>query len=196
MGIYILRPISCAIGAPAYNTLSKNTTTKSIAKLGNKVRQPSRPAALGRAGTLLERVCALRNQRESGRGCPRRTLHILDESAEAIAFGITDANRSVEDLLRDLHHAVEQRAATRQDDATRQLSVPTRISNLVRHVHQNFFRAWLQNVAENLPRQLPRRATSDRGNFDHLAALVVIERSTRCATDGAFYFLRFRNRRT
>src|SRR5713226_536725 len=112
MDIYILRPISCAIGAPAYNTLSKNTTTKSIAKLGNKVRQPSRPAALGRAGTLLERVCALRNQRESGRGCPRRTLHILDESAEAIAFGITDANRSVENLLRNLNHALEQPPST------------------------------------------------------------------------------------
>src|SRR5712692_7124324 len=156
MGIYILRPTYCAAGRPAYNTLSKNTT-KTIAKLGNKMRQTCRPAALRCAGALLERVGALRNQGEPSGGGPRRTLHILDESAEPITFGITDANRRVEHLLSDLNHAVEQRAATRQHDPTRQLSVPTRVSDLVRHVHQHFFRAWLQNVAENLPRQLPRR---------------------------------------
>src|SRR5712692_6926830 len=98
MDIYILRPISCAIGAPAYNTLSENTTTKAIAKLGNKMRQPSRPAAFRGAGALLKHMCALRNQSESGGGGPRRTLHILDESAESIALGITDAHRSVENL--------------------------------------------------------------------------------------------------
>src|SRR5947208_1528136 len=38
-GLYILRTTYCAIGAPAYNTWSKNTTTKTIAKLGNEMHQ-------------------------------------------------------------------------------------------------------------------------------------------------------------
>src|SRR5216684_4907155 len=128
MGIYILRTTYCAAGRPAYNTLSKNTT-KTIAKFGNKMRQASRPAALRRTRTLVDGVRALRNQRQPGGSGPRRTLHILDESAEPIALGIADAHRRVEHLLGDLDHAVEQRTATRKHDATRQLAVPTGISN-------------------------------------------------------------------
>src|SRR3989441_3398206 len=110
-GLYILRTIYCAIGAPAYNTWSKNTTTKTIAKLGNEMRQASRATALCRARALFQRVRSMRNQRESGRGCPRRALNVFNETSKTIALRITNADRSVENLLRSFDHAVEQRAA-------------------------------------------------------------------------------------
>src|SRR2546425_2955142 len=113
-------------------------------------------------------MSALRHERESRSRCPRRTLHIFDQSAEAIAFRITDAHGSIEHLLGSLNHAVEQRAASCEHDAARQLTIPTCIANFIRDVHQNFFGAWLQDVAKNLTREFPRRATSDRWNLDHL----------------------------
>src|SRR5258708_40339343 len=95
------------------------------------MRQTPRPAALSRARALLKRVSALRNQRESGGGGPCRALHVLDKSAEAIAFGIADTNRRVKHLFCDLNHAVEQRAASRDHDAADQLPVPPEISAFV-----------------------------------------------------------------
>src|SRR5712691_10245752 len=61
-------------------------------------------------------------------------------------------------------------------------------------MHQNFFRPRLQNVAENLTRELPRCTTSDRWNFDHFAALIVAQRRARRATDGSLDSLSLRNR--
>ena len=60
----------------------------------------------------------------SGRG-PFRTLNIFDQTAESVALWIADAYRRIKNLLGDFDHAIEQRATTRQYDATRQLAVPT-----------------------------------------------------------------------
>ena len=67
----------------------------------------------------------MRNQRESSRGCPRGTLNVFNETAKAIALRITEAHRSIENLLGSLDHPVEQRATASQYDSTRQLSIPT-----------------------------------------------------------------------
>jgi len=90
---------------------------------------------------------------------------------EAIAFGITDAHRRIEYLFSDFNHAIEQGTATCQHDAARQLTIPTGIADFIGHMHQNFFGARLQNVAENLPRKLSRRAAAYRRHLYHLASL-------------------------
>src|SRR5437868_5523877 len=106
-------------------------------------------------------MSALRHERKSGSRRPRRALHIFDQSAEAIAFGIADAHRRIEHLLGDLHHAVEQRATSSQDYAAGQLTIPTRVANFIIHMHENFLSARLQNVTKDLTRELSRRATAD-----------------------------------
>src|ERR1041385_3398269 len=123
-GTYILRTIYCTDGRPAYNTWSENTTAKSAAKLGNEVRQSSGAAALC-ACSLLECMSTLRHQRQSRGGRPRWTLHVFDQSSKAIAFGITDPHRRIEDLFCYFNHAIEQTTAAGQHNATRQLPIPT-----------------------------------------------------------------------
>src|SRR5437763_15652511 len=172
-GVYILRTIYCAVGRPAYNTLSKNTT-KTIAKLGHKMRQASRPAALRTTRALFEQVRALRHQRQPGSRSPGGTLNVFDETAKSITFGITNAHGSVKNLLGDLDHAIEQRASAGEHDAARQLPVPTRVLNFIGYMHQHFFGARLQDVAKNLSRELARRPAAYRRDFDHFAALIVV----------------------
>src|SRR6185295_1890874 len=117
-GLYILRTIYCATGAPAYNTWSENTTTKTAAKLRHEVRQTSCIATFSGARTLLESVRALRYQCESrGRG-PHRTLHVFNQPAKAITFGITDAHRRIENLFGNLYHPVQQCTAAGEHHAT------------------------------------------------------------------------------
>jgi len=55
-------------------------------------------------------------------------------------------------LFSDLNHPVEQRAATSQHYTTRELPIPTRVSNFIVDVHQNFFGARLQDVTKDLSR--------------------------------------------
>src|SRR6266849_7400114 len=132
----MLRTIYCATGAPAYNTWSKNTTTKTTAKLGNKMRQTSGTSALRRARALFQRVCSLRYQCESrGRG-PARALYVFNQSAEPIALWKADTHGSIKNLFGDFDHSIQQRAAAGQDDPARQLAIPSGVTDFVRHVHQ------------------------------------------------------------
>src|SRR5882724_1348212 len=94
------------------------------------------------------------DQRESSSCRPCRTLHVLNQSTKAIPLGMAQANRSVENLFRDFCYAAKQCAATSQHDTTRKLSLPTSVFDLVGNVHQNFFRARLQNIAQDLPGKL------------------------------------------
>src|ERR1051325_6061983 len=103
----------------------------------------------------------MREQRQTRCRSPRRTLNVFDQTTEAISFGITDSHRCIKNLFRDLSHAVQQCATTSQHDSTRELSFPTRVLDLIRNVHQHFFSARLQNVAENLARELARRTAAD-----------------------------------
>src|SRR5262249_40061991 len=171
-GIYMLRTRYCAAGAPAYNTLSENTT-ETISKLRHKMREPSTSDALGRTGALFNCVRALRHQRQSGCCCPRRTLNVFDQTAKTIAFGIANANGRIKNLFSDLNQTSEECTAARQDHAARQLSIPTGILNFIGNVHQHLFSSWLQNVAKNLSRQLAWRAAADRWHFHNFAALCI-----------------------
>jgi hypothetical protein len=78
-------------------------------------------------------------------------LYILYQSTKPISLGISKANWSIENLFRDLSHSAEKRSATGEYNPTRQLSFPTRVFDLVCDVHQDFFRAGLQNIAKDLP---------------------------------------------
>jgi len=57
-GIYMLRTRYCAAGAPAYNTLSENTT-ETISKFRHKMREPSTTAAFRATSSLFDCVRAL-----------------------------------------------------------------------------------------------------------------------------------------
>jgi len=63
------------------------------------MRQSSARAAFHRDRTLLDRVRALRDERETCRRGPSRTLNVFNESSEAITLWITDAHRRIKDLL-------------------------------------------------------------------------------------------------
>src|SRR5262245_6792493 len=110
-------------------------------------------------------------QRQTRCCCPRRTLNIFNQPTEAIAFGIADTYRRIKHLLRDLSHsvqpcaassqtesdrgaAVQPSAAASQHDSARELSLPTRVFDLISDVHQHLFSTGLENVAENLAREL------------------------------------------
>src|SRR5437016_5714071 len=149
-GVYILRTIYCAVGRPAYNTLSKNTT-KTISKFRNKMRQTPRASAPRATRPLFERARALRYEGQPGSSGPRGTLNVFDETAESIALGITDSHWSVKNLLGNLDHAIEQRAAAREHDPAGELPVPSRVFDFIGDVHQHFFGARLQDVAQDLP---------------------------------------------
>jgi len=96
------------------------------------------------------------------RGCrPCRALNVFDQPAETIAFGKTDSHRRIKNLFGDLGHAMKQCSAAGQHHATRELSLPTSVFDLIGDVHQNFFRTRLKDVAKNLSRQLSRRASTD-----------------------------------
>src|SRR5687768_4210215 len=124
-----------------------------------------RPSTTHRAA-LLSRLRATGDQGQTSGGGPCRTLHIFDQTTEAISFGITNANRSVENLFRDFSHAAKQGATTSQHYTAGKLSFPTSVFDLVCDVHQNLFSPWLQNVTKNLPRELTWRASSDGRHID------------------------------
>src|SRR5437660_10005293 len=60
-------------------------------------------------------------------------------------------------------------------------------------MHQNLFGAWLQNVAENLTRELPRRAAANRRHLDHFAPLGIAQRCARSTANRALDAFGLRN---
>src|ERR1051326_9088266 len=111
------------------------------------MRQPAAGSPPAHARAYLGGLCTMCKQSETSSGGPRRTLDVFNQATEAISFGITNSHRRIEHLFSDLSHAVQQRSAASQHDATRELSFPTRVFNLVRDVHQHFFSPRLENVA-------------------------------------------------
>src|SRR6185503_20225773 len=137
---------------------------------------------------------AMREQCETRRGGPRRTLDVFNQTTEAISFGIPNSHRRIKNLFCDLSHAVQQRTTTSQHDTTRELSFPTRVFDLVCNVHQHFFSAWLKDVAKNLARELSWWASTNRRHVDEFATFHLTQRTTARTTNGPFDLLGFRNR--
>src|SRR6185436_20726950 len=125
------------------------------------MRQPARRTTPAHARANLRGLSAVCEQCETRGRCPRRTLNVFNQPAETISFGITDSHRGIKHLFSDLSHAVQQRAATSQHNSARELSLPTRIFDLVSDVHQHFFSARLQNVAKYLARELAWRTSTN-----------------------------------
>src|SRR5215216_6484225 len=98
MGIDILRTISCATGAQAYNNLSENTT-ESIFKTRDEVRQLTCRSAPANPSSYLRCLSAMREQRETRCGSPCRTLNVFNQPSKTISFGITDAHWRIKDLF-------------------------------------------------------------------------------------------------
>ena len=141
IGIDMLRTISCATGAKAYNNLSKNTT-EAIAKSCNKMRELACRGSAGRACAHFRRLRALSQECQSRRCGPCRTLNIFDQTAESIPFWKTNAHRSIKNLLRSLCHAVEQGSATGQfADCTPRRSTRRRPEFPDRSASDDFWRA-------------------------------------------------------
>src|SRR2546421_7076411 len=166
----ILRTISCAAGAAAYNIFSENTT-KTIAKFRDERAETSRGLRARHGSPHFRRFRALRHQAQPRRGGPRRALYVFDDTAEAVALRVAEADGRVEDLLGYFDHAVEERAAARQNHSARKLPLPSGLAYLVGDVRQNFFGARLKYVAQYLARELSRRTTADGRHFDEFAPL-------------------------
>src|SRR5205085_11890502 len=133
----------------------------------------------------FRRFRALPDQAQPRGRRPRGTLYVFDQPAEAVALRVAEADGRVEDLLGDLDHAAEERAAARQDHSARKLPLPPRLAYLVGDVREDFLGARLEDVAENLARELPRRAASHRRDFDQLAALGLGQAQAAGAADVA-----------
>src|SRR5205085_2832870 len=129
-------------GAAAYNIYSENTT-KTIAKFRDERAETAAGLRSRHGSPHFRRFRALRHQAEARSGGPRRALYVFDEAAEAVSLRVAEADRRVEDLFGYLDHAVEKRAAARQNHSARKLTLPTGLANLVGDVRENFFRARL-----------------------------------------------------
>src|ERR1044071_7008133 len=110
MSLDILRTISCATGAQAYNNLSENTT-ESISKSRHKMCQLPCGSTPADTCANLCCLCAIRKQCETRCSCPRRALDVFNQTTEAISFGIPNSHRRIKNLFCDLSHAVQQRTA-------------------------------------------------------------------------------------
>src|ERR1044072_1430378 len=137
----------------------------------------------------------MREQRETRSSSPCRTLNVFNHPTKTISFRITNAHWRIEYLFCDLSHAVQQRAATGQHNAARELSFPTRVFDLVSDVHQHFFSTRLKNVAEDLTRELTWWTSTSRRHIDELASLHLTQRAAARAADCPLDLLGFRNRR-
>src|ERR1044072_731251 len=82
------------------------------------------------AGANLRCLRAMCKQCETRCGCPRRTPDVVNQTTEAISFGVPNSHRRIKTLFRDLSHAVQQRPTASQHDTTRELSFPTRVFDL------------------------------------------------------------------
>src|SRR5215813_5458135 len=125
------------------------------------MRQLACRSAPADTGSYLCCLSAIREQRETRSGSPCRTLNVFNQPAKTISLGITNAHWRIENLLCDLSHAVQQRATAGQYDTARKLSFPTRVFDLVSNVHQHFFSTRLQDVAEDLTRELTWRTSTN-----------------------------------
>src|ERR1044071_10334038 len=66
------------------------------------------------------------------------------------------ANRQIEDLLRDLRHPFENRAAAGEDDARVERLLVTRAADLIPGEMKDLLGARLQNLGEDAPRHQAR----------------------------------------
>ena len=94
-------------GAAAYNIYSENTT-KTILKFRHERAKSAARLRARQRRPHFRRFRPLSHQTQAGRGCPRRCLYVFDEPAEAVALGVAESHRRVEDMLGYLDHAVEE----------------------------------------------------------------------------------------
>ena len=114
------RPTSCsssvivrppvAARSTAARRPQKNSLKKPRSRAGHRGRTRPPPTA-----RRLARAVAMRVQHQPDRGREHRTGHVIGQAADA--GGVAAADRQVEDLLGDLRHAFEHRAAAGEHDA-------------------------------------------------------------------------------
>ena len=98
----------------------------------------------------------------------------------------------VENLLRDLRYAVEDRAAARQHDSRVQAPLVAGPSDLVPHQVEDFLGARLQNLRQDAPCHHARLAPADAR---HLHRFVLVDHARKGAAALALDLLRVRHRR-
>src|SRR5262245_29428123 len=103
-------------------------------------------------------------------------------------------SRKIQDLLRHLHHTVHQRPAADQHNARQDLLVEAGSLNLFRRVREDLFRSRLEDLAQDLPTQHSRLASTNRRDFDHSPALAFGHKTRQRAAFSLLDSLGFRNR--
>ena len=101
--------------------------------------------------------------------CIGRVGDVVGEAADA--GGRAAPDRQIEDLLGDLGHAVEQRAAAGEHEAGVERLLVAGLADLVPHQMEDLFGARLQDVAQDAPRHDARPAAADAGHLDRLVLL-------------------------
>src|SRR6185503_11574525 len=119
------------------------------------------------AGTRrIGRTIAVRVQSDAHRRGKHRTADVIGQAAHA--DGRTASNRQIEDLLGDLGHPFENRAAAGEHDSRVQRLLISRAANLVPYQVEDLFGARLQDFRQDPPRHQPRLAAADARHFDRL----------------------------
>src|SRR5690242_7575299 len=149
--------------------------------------EPPAPAAETHAARLRPGGCGALSsyavERQPDAGGVRRALHDLGEAADVA--GDAAPHRLVEDRLRKLRHTLHDRAATGHHHASRRRVLKAGAGQLARDEREDLLDARLDDLRQHLPRQLPRLASTDRGNVHRLlrrhqrrqgAAVALLER--------------------
>src|SRR5687767_2851934 len=111
----------------------------------------------------LELYAAMRVHAESHRGRERRAVHVIGESADA--FRRRAPHGEIKNLFRDLRHALEHRAAAREDDAGVELLLVAGAADLVPEQMADLFGPRLQDLRHHAPGHRPRPPAGDARHF-------------------------------
>ena len=123
----------------------------------------------------------MRVQHQPDAGRKRRAVDVIGQAADAGRAAAAD--RQVEDLLGDLRHAVEHRAAAGQHDARVERLLVAGAADLVPDQVEDLLGARLQDLRQDAARHHARLAAADAR---HLHRLVLVDhrrtaRSRTCA---------------
>ena len=142
-------------------------------------RAPARP---------IEVAVAVQHQPDAGR--ERRAVHVIGQAADAGRTAAAD--RQIEDLLGDLGHAVENRAAAGQHDPGVEALLVAGAADLVPHQVEDLLGARLQNLRQDAARHHARLAAADAR---HLHRLVLVHHAGQRAAALALDLFRVGHRR-
>src|SRR5262249_14511226 len=135
------------------------------ARLEEFPEQPAQPAgdAYQRARSdrsargFSDRV-AIAVEHQPDAGGERRAVDVIRQPADVARTAAPD--REIENLLGDLRHAVEDRAAAGQHDAGVEALLVAGAADLVPHQMEDLLGARLQDLGQDAPRHDPRLAAA------------------------------------